>query len=392
MNAATRLLVIGASVASGALVAQLRADGYTGRIAVVDGDPDAPYDRPPLSKDFLTESGLRPQAPWWDGQCELVRGWATGMDVESSTVEITLADGGGRATLGADHIVVATGSAPVRLPGQPDGVAELRTAADARRIRELARPGRHVIILGAGTVGTELASSLNDAGCAVTVVDQADRPLDRFLGGHLGAEAEGWVRDAGVRLLLRSRVKDIGREGSGWWVSTDSGPLTGDLVVCAVGTRPAVRWLAGSRLDLTDGIRCDGDGTALDTSSKPVPNVHAIGDVSAWDTDGTGPRRQEDWTTAQRQGRHLARRLLGLEPAEPVGRSPRYFWSHQFGRRIQLLGRPERDATLVQHVDVPDRKAGFYTLEHDGGTVAWIAVNTPKEFAMAMRKSVQAVG
>ncbi|MFI9629383.1 NAD(P)/FAD-dependent oxidoreductase [Streptomyces sp. NPDC052042] len=392
MNAAANLLVVGASVATGALVAQLRADGFTGRIAVVDEDPDAPYDRPPLSKEFLTGSGSRPRAPWWDERCELVRGRARALDIASSTVEVAPAGEGGRVTLGADHIVVATGSAPVRLPGQPDGVAELRTAADARRIREFAEPGRYVIVLGAGTIGTELASSLNDTGCAVTVVDQADRPLDRFLGGHLGAEAAQWIRDSGVGLLLGTRVEYITREGEGWRVSTDSGPLTGDLVVSAVGTRPAVHWLAGSGLDLADGIRCDGDGTALDTSSGPVPNVHAIGDVSAWDADGTGPRRQEDWTTAQRQGRHLARRLLGLEPTEPVGGTPRYFWSHQFGRRIQVLGTPEREATLVQQMDAPARKAAFYTLERDGGVVARIAVNAPKEFALAMRKTVKATG
>ncbi|MER5221040.1 NAD(P)/FAD-dependent oxidoreductase [Streptomyces flaveus] len=393
MNATASLLVVGASVASGALIAQLRTDGFTGWITVVDEDPDAPYDRPPLSKEFLADSGRCPQAPWWDQRCQLVQGRATALDIASSTVEVTLTGEKGRSVLGADHIVVATGSAPVRLPGQPDGVAQLRTAADARRIREFAAPGRRVVILGAGTIGTELASSLSDIGCAVTVVDLADRPLDRFLGGHLGAEAAKWIREAGVRLSLGSRVEGITRtDDGGWSVATDSGPFTGDLVVSAVGTRPAVQWLAESGLDTADGIRCDGDGTALDTASRPVPNVHAIGDVSAWDADGTGPRRQEDWTTAQRQGRHLARRLLGLEPTEDVGRHLRYFWSHQFGRRIQVLGTPERDATLVHQVDVPERRAGFYTLERDGDTVAWIAVNTPKEFALAMRKSMQAIG
>ena len=387
MNTFARLVVVGASVSSGALVAQLRADGFTGRIVVVDQDPDAPYDRPPLSKDFLGGTTARPEAPWWDDRCELIRGQAMGLDNASSAVDVVLADDAA-CTIGAEHIVVATGSAPVRLPGQPPGVAHLRTAADARSIRQLAAPGRHVVILGAGTIGTELASSLVEAGCAVTIVDQADRPLDRFLGGHLGDSAAKWIRDAGVALHLGSPVVDIARQGDRWSVSAGSRQLSGDMVVSAVGIRPATLWLAGSGLDLADGIRCDSDGTALDTSGRPVRNVHAIGDVSAWSAAGTGPRRYENWTTAQQQGRHLARHVLGLSPVQPVGRERHYFWSHQFGRRIQVLGTPERDAALVQHADEPARKAGFYTLERDSQTVAWIAINTPREFATAMRKSM----
>lgn len=381
------ILVLGASVASGALVAQLRTDGYAGPITVVDQDPDAPYDRPPLSKDFLAGTADRPQAPWWDGQCELVPGQATRLDPGSSRVEVALTAGAAR-TFGADRIVVATGSAPARLPGQPPGVAQLRTATDARRLRGLAGPGRRMIVLGAGTIGTELASSLTGLGCAVTVVDQADRPLDRFLGGHLGAEAAAWIRDAGVDLRLGTRVEEIAGDDGGWVVSTGSGLLRADLVVSAVGTRPATAWLAGSGLDLSDGIRCDPDGTALDTAGAAVANVHAIGDVAAWADSGGGHRRHEDWTTAQRQGRHLARRLLGLDPDPPVDLEAHYFWSHQFGRRIQVLGTPDRDASVVQHVDTPARRAAFYTLEHGSATVAWIAINAPREFAGAVRESM----
>jgi 3-phenylpropionate/trans-cinnamate dioxygenase ferredoxin reductase component len=387
----TRLLVVGASVSSGALISQLREDGFTGQIVVVDGDPDAPYDRPPLSKEFLATTTTRPAAPWWDDRCQLVRGQATALDIASATVEVALAEGTTRM-LGADHIVVATGSAPVQLPGQPTGVAQLRSAADSRSIRRLAAPSRHVIILGAGTIGTELASSLVDAGCAVTILDQADRPLARFLGGHLGDAAAAWIRDAGVALHLGSRVEEIAREAERWSVSTGSRQVSGDLVVSAVGVRPSTGWLSGSGLDLADGIRCDPDGTALGTSGQPVPNVHAIGDVSAWSAVGTGPRRYENWTTAQRQGRHLARHLLGREQAEFAGHEPSYFWSHQFGRRIQVLGDPDRDAALTQHVDEPVRRAAFYTLERDSEPVAWIAINTPKEFALAMRRAMAVPG
>ncbi|MBV6755479.1 NAD(P)/FAD-dependent oxidoreductase [Rhodococcus opacus] len=391
MDVSASVLVVGASVASAALIAQLREDGFAGRVVVLDHDPDAPYDRPPLSKDFLGGTSVRPEAPWWDGNCELIRGQATGLDTAASAVEVALGDGSTR-TLAADHIVAATGAAPIRLPGEPTGVAQLRTAADARHIREATTAGQRVIVLGAGTIGTELASTLVAGGCSVAVVDQADRPLDRFLGGHLGAEAAAWIQDGGAELHLRSRVEQIAHTATGWTVTTDSGQLTGDLVVSAVGVRPATQWLQGSGVDITDGIRCDSDGTALDPDGAVIPHVHAIGDVAAWSTPTAGPRRSEDWTTAQRHGRHLARHLLGLEPLQPVDRELRYFWSHQFGRRIQVLGTPVADATLVQHVDEPARKSAFYTLERDSATVAWISINAPKEFVLAMRKSVSVHG
>jgi 3-phenylpropionate/trans-cinnamate dioxygenase ferredoxin reductase component len=387
VNTAARVVVVGASVAAGALVAQLRNEGFLGHITVVDADPDAPYDRPPLSKQFLTDCADRPDAPWWDERCELVRGRATALNVATSTIDV-LARNGRSRKMAADDIVIATGSRPVCLPDQPDGVAHLRTAKESRAIRRFAAPGWSVVVLGAGTIGTELASSLVAAGCSVTVIDLADRPLDRFLGGHLGEEAAAWIRDAGVTLKLGIRVTDIWRSNRRWIVSTETGSVSGDLVVSAIGTRPATEWLAGSGLDASEGVRCDANGTALDTSGRPVPHVHAIGDVSAWDDGVAGSRRHEDWTTAQRQGRRLAHHLLGSTSPQPDDLD--YFWSHQFGRRIQVLGRPERDAVLVQHLDAPASKESFYSLERGSETVAWIAINSPKQFATALRASMLA--
>ncbi|RJQ87867.1 NAD(P)/FAD-dependent oxidoreductase [Amycolatopsis panacis] len=389
MDTSVRVLVVGASVAAGALIGQLRADGFAGRVLVVDQDPDAPYDRPPLSKEFLGGETPRPEAPWWDERCELIRGRATSLDVTSAAVKVDLADGPA-GTIGADHIVLATGSAPIRLPDEPDGVAQLRTAADARRIRDFAAPGRRVLILGAGTIGTELASSLAGAGCDVAIVDQADRPLDRFLGGHLGDVAAEWIRAAGVELRLGCRVARISRAGERWTVSTSAGDLSGDLVVSAIGARPATGWLAGSGLDVTNGVRCDAHGAALDASGAIIGTVQAIGDVAAWCEPGTGPQRYEDWTTAQRQGRHVAKRLMG--GTDPADFGLPYFWTHQFGRRIQVLGHPKRDGDLVQHTGNPARNAAYFTVRAGGADVACVAINSPREFAGAMRTSLRESG
>lgn len=380
------VLAVGASVATAALVSQLRADGFEGRIVVVDRDPDMPYDRPPLSKDFLAADTTRPEAPWWNTECNHIVGTVEALHAGAKVATIRL-PGGSHLELAAEHVVVASGSEPVVLPDQPEGVAVLRTAADARALRASATPGRHIIILGAGTVGTELASSLAAAGAGVTIVDLADRPLDRFFAGHLGDHVAAWIRGGGVRLRLNARVTAIRKDGSRWAVDTDQETLRADMVVSAIGTRPAVGWLSDSGLALGDGVLCDADGQALTTAGQPAPGVHAIGDVANWEEPDGERRRHEDWTSAQRQGRHVARRLRGLDPLADPHAVRDYFWSNQFGRRVQVLGTPARDGILTQQVEDAERNAAFYTVQRGDETVAWISINRPREFALAMRQS-----
>jgi 3-phenylpropionate/trans-cinnamate dioxygenase ferredoxin reductase subunit len=389
MTSGIRILVVGASVAAGAFISQLRQEGFTGSVTVVDRDPDAPYDRPPLSKEFLSSDLRKPEAPWWTGECHLVRGQALHLDVTEMAVNVR-AETGEALRLSADHIVVATGSSPIRLPGLPDAVNHLRTASDARRLRNNLQPGHHTVVLGAGTIGTEVASSIVDSGGTVTLIDLADQPLDRFFAGHLGDRAEEWIRDGGVDLRLRTRVEGVSLNGPGFTILTDSaGALHADMVISAVGTRPAVQWLQDSGLDLVNGVQCDADGAVLTRTGMVVPRVHAIGDAAVWANRHGGSRRREDWTSAQRQGRHVARLLAGLPPLQPDDELD-YFWSHQFGRRIQLLGTPRRDAVLVTRSEVVARGASFHRLEVDGAPVAWISINSPREFAMAIRDAARA--
>jgi 3-phenylpropionate/trans-cinnamate dioxygenase ferredoxin reductase subunit len=384
----SEVLVVGASVAAGALITQLRLDGYEGRVLVVDQDRDAPYDRPPLSKNFLSTTEERPHAPWWDDRCERLVGRAYRLDVDAKAVDVERTDGS-TARGYAEHVVIATGSGPVRLPGQPDGVVHLRTARDARALREYARQGRHVIILGAGTIGTELASSITAAGGQATVIDTAGRPLQRFFGGHLGDDAAAWIREAGVDLHLSTRAQEISRRECDWVVTTDLGEHTGDLVLSAVGTRPATAWLHGSGLDISDGVRCNANGAVLTERGTPASGIHAIGDVAAWpDLQGVH-RRSEDWTTAQRHGRAVGGQISGADTRRELNDLP-YFWTHQFGRRIQVLGTPDPDGVLTTQVSDPEKHASFHTVERDGRTVAWISINRPREFALAMRESVTA--
>lgn len=388
MTGRVGILVVGAGVASASLVSQLRADGYAGTITVVDEDPDAPYDRPPLSKEFLASEEWAPHAPWWDDSlCSMVGGTVIGLNLANLSVTVHLRGRGARV-IEADSIVLATGASPTRLPDLPQGVLHLRTAADARELRERLVPGARIAILGAGTIGTELASSARSAGAAVTVIDLADRALNRFLAGYLADEVAGWMQDGGVDLLLGHRIFSVEQSKRGWQVTTDRASVIADIVVSAVGTRPNVAWLHGSRLDIEGGIRCDREGRALDLDGEAVERIYAIGDVASWDDGRGGSRRREDWTSAQRQGREVARALLGLAPLSSRDRD--YYWTHQFGRKLQILGDPNAGDELVTEMTNEARRASFHVVKRRGEAVAWIAINAPREFALAMRHAALA--
>jgi 3-phenylpropionate/trans-cinnamate dioxygenase ferredoxin reductase subunit len=354
-------------------------------VTVVDPDPDLPYDRPPLSKGFLGSDRLRPDAPWWDERCTVLPARAVRLDADGPAVEAVRADGS-RACVTADHVVIATGARPATFPGQPEGVLSLRSAQDARTLRALAVSRPAVAIVGAGAIGTELASSLHQAGCSVDVLDLAPSPLARMFGSHLGGEAAAWIIGAGVGLHLGERLHRVARRGQGWVVTTASAEVTADLVLSAVGVQPQVDWLGSAGLALVDGVRCDEDGTALTDAGEGLPWLHAIGDVAAWPEAEGLWRRREDWTSAQRQARRVAHHILGVHDELDPGALP-YFWTHQFDRRIQILGAPDPRGRLVQHSKNPERRAAFYTIESgdSGGTTAWVAINEPRLFARALR-------
>ena len=149
---------------------------------------------------------MKPEAPWWTGGGELLRGRAVHLDIRDRALTV-LVSGGDTERITAGHMVLATGATPVRLPGLPAGVNHLRTAADARELRQRLESNSHVVVLGAGTIGTEVASTVVEAGRRVTLVDLADRPLDRFFAGHLGEHASRWIREGGGELLLETRVE-----------------------------------------------------------------------------------------------------------------------------------------------------------------------------------------
>ena len=359
INGNDRLVVVGASLAGLRAVEAARKADYRGTITLIGAEAELPYDRPPLSKAFLegdsgeapvfcTEEYLRDEL----GVDLRLGGPATALDVESKSVHV------GDDEVPYDSIVIATGSRPRTLPGASDlaGVHGLRSLADARAIRSDLREGAHVVIVGAGFIGSEVASSARKRGAHVTIVEAQPVPLFRAVG-PLGTAVAQLHRLNGTTLLCGVGVEAIRGEGRVADVLLDDGRvLPADLVVVGIGVEPATDWLAGSQLHLENGISCDS------TLHAGAEGVYAAGDVVQWLNEMYGKRqRMENWTAAAEQGAHAARNALNPTDAKPYSTVP-YFWSDWYGSRIQYVGIAD-DADDVEIVE---------GMPEEGGT--WIAL------------------
>lgn len=271
--------VVGASLAGLSAARSLRKQGYDGRLVVIGDEPHRPYDRPPLSKEFLAggigEADLALETDGEDLRAEWLLGArATGLDRTRRAVR--LADGG---EIRADGLVIATGAAARQLPGSDGlaGVHVLRTLDDARALRDdLARGGR-LVVIGGGFVGAEVASTACALGLEVTVVEAAPTPLAGPLGQAMGGIVSALHLDHGVRLLCGVGVKGLGGERKVDAVLLEDGrSIPADIVVVGVGARPCVDWLEGSGVILENGVKCGADGRTS------LAGVVAVGDCASW--------------------------------------------------------------------------------------------------------------
>ncbi|MET9971779.1 NAD(P)/FAD-dependent oxidoreductase, partial [Streptomyces sp. NPDC006356] len=289
--------VVGASLAGLSAARSLRKQGYDGRLVLIGDELHRPYDRPPLSKEFLSGTlGEAELALETDGE-DLAAEWllgvrATGLDHTGRAVR--LADG---REVHADGFVIATGAAARTLPGSEGlaGVHTLRTLDDARALRdELARGGR-LVVIGGGFIGAEIASTAYTLGLDVTVVEAAPTPLAGPLGETMGAIVSGLHTDHGVRLLCGVGVKGLSGERQVDAVLLDDGrSIPADIVVVGVGARPNVEWLEGSGVVLDNGVKCGADGRTS------LAGVVAVGDCASWYEPRLGlHRRVEHWTGAR---------------------------------------------------------------------------------------------
>jgi 3-phenylpropionate/trans-cinnamate dioxygenase ferredoxin reductase component len=379
MSDPEHVVVAGAGLAGLRTVEELRGRGYAGRVTLVGAETRLPYDRPPLSKKLmigeLDDTTLRPDLDALGVQARLGE-TATGL---AGRVLTTATAAGAARRYDFDALVLATGASPVTLPG--DGRQHvLRTLDDALELRARLRPGVTLAIVGAGWIGAELATAAAALGCRVTVVEAAAVPLAAALGPEVGAITAAWYAAAGVDLRLGQGVDSVrpgglALAGGGW--------LAADVVVTAVGVRPAVSWLAASGVEVANGICVDGQ---LRTS---VPGVLAVGDCAAFESGRYGARlRFEHWDVALHAPEVAAANVLGgSETYDPVP----YFWSEQFGRMVQYVGYHGGAGQLIWR---GDPRGGPEPRQRERWAVAWLAgdrlvallsVNTPRDMLQGRR-------
>ncbi len=386
-----RIVVVGGSLAGISTARALRAQGYDGALTIIGAEPHRPYDRPPLSKEFLAgaveEPELSLEMPGEDLEIDWRLGApATALDPDRTVVSIANGD-----EIGADGVVLATGAAPMSLPGSPAlaGVHLLRTVDDARTLRtDLARGGR-LVVVGGGFIGSEVASTARHLGLAVTVVEAAPLPLVVQVGPEMARVLGGLHAAGGTTLECGVGVKRLVGSGSVEGVELlDGRVLPADVVVIGIGARPVTGWLAGSGLTLDPrhgGIHCDAAG------ATGRPGVVAVGDCAAWyDAELGGPQRVEHWTSAHERGPLAAATLLGTEPPKIRGGRAPYFWSDQYGLRIQFAGhaRPDDEVTVEEGSEQERSLLAVY--RRDGEPVAVLGLDRPRPFTRWRRSLGQA--
>ncbi|MGW2227395.1 NAD(P)/FAD-dependent oxidoreductase [Streptomyces formicae] len=357
----------------------LREQGFAGTVTLIGAEPHQPYDRPPLSKAVLL------------GKAE---GSAFDIDFEALGIALDL----GREVTGvrpADHeldtatgpvaydvLVLATGAAPVRLPGTEGvpGVHLLRTLDDAERLRPVLAEQHDVVVVGAGWIGAEFATAAREAGCGVTVVEAAERPLAGALPAEVAAPMEGWYADSGATLRTHARVE---RVEPGVVVLSDGTRLPAGAVVVGIGARPATDWLTDSGIELGAHREVVAD-ERLRTSA---PDVYAVGDCASFPSGRYGQRLLvHHWDNALQGPRTVAANIVGEDPAayDPVP----YFWSEQFGRFVQYAGHHASADQLVWRGD-PTTAAWSVCWLREGALVAVLAVGRPRDLAQG-RKLIEA--
>jgi 3-phenylpropionate/trans-cinnamate dioxygenase ferredoxin reductase subunit len=373
-------VVVGASLAGLSAVRALRARGFDGPITVVGDEPHLPYERPALSKEFLhtgEPTGLldedgeldRLGATWLTGRPAVGLTAAAGPIAESyapvGAHTVHLDDG---SSVGADIVIAATGARARRLPGL-SGVHYLRGLDDARRLREILSCTKHLMVVGGGFIGAEVAATASTLGIEVTVAELSPIPAGEALGNTVAAACAARHARHGVRLLTGVGVSAV---CDGIVQLTDGARLSADAVVAGVGAVPNTEWAGCPALHIDDGFRTDARGLTS------VPGIYAIGDCARVHDPARGRQvRAEHWHSAIAQAHAAAAAITGTAP--PAATAP-YFWSRQYGALLQFAGVRDGDEQ-VRVVDGALDGPSFTVLyERDGVPVAVCALDNPRLF------------
>jgi NADPH-dependent 2,4-dienoyl-CoA reductase/sulfur reductase-like enzyme/nitrite reductase/ring-hydroxylating ferredoxin subunit len=341
-------VIVGAGAAGSTAAETLRRRGFAGRIVMITGESERPYDRPNLSKDFITgksgEEWLPLRGPkFYDAQgIELLTGRkVVSLDTQKKVVTL---DGG--ETVGFDKALLATGGTPQKLPipgADGSGCYALRTTTDARAIVAAAAQWKSVVLIGAGFIGLELAGSLRDLGLEITVVAPEALPLAHILGDRIGAYVKSLHESREVRLLMgRTPARIEGEPGAKTVVLSDGARLSAGFVVIGLGILPAVEYLSGTGLVEKGAVPVD------ERMRTRAADIYAAGDIAALPDADWERRRVEHWVAAQRQGQRAAMCMLDLEPG-PM--EVDFFWTKQAGASLKYVGHArEFDQTIYRGV------------------------------------------
>lgn len=375
------IVTVGAGQAAAVAARNLRRQGFDGRLMLIGDEPHAPYQRPPLSKEFLagtdTEAALWILRPSWiaDNDVEIVTGTSV-LRVDPATRTLTC-DGG--SDIQADSVLFATGGAPrtMTVPGpRPDLVHYLRTLDDALRLAPQLQPGKRLAIIGAGFIGLEIAATASAAGAAVTVFESVPVPLARILGPAMAQAVSRLHRDSGVDLRTAVQLAGLRTTADGVLIDVVSvaEPFEADAVVIGIGITPNTAAAEASGLQVADGIVVDASGRSS------IPNIYAAGDVARRYSERAGRHiRPEHFDNASRQGVAVSNAMLGRDA---VSDDAPWFWSDQHGHNLQFVGTATGDPVIRGDVGALDF-TGFYL---EGTTVRGAFAVDRGEDIMAVRE------
>ncbi|WP_413768833.1 NAD(P)/FAD-dependent oxidoreductase [Rhodococcus pyridinivorans] len=341
------VIIVGAGLGGVRVAENLRANDYAGPITIIGAETHPPYDRPPLSKSVLLGDDdrvdLKPAGFFAEASIDLRTGErVSAISPGDHTVTIEHTDDPAQSdTLSYDTLILATGLMPRPLPGTDGlvGVHMLRTIDDAIALRAEAETASTAVVVGAGFIGCEVAASLTKRGLSVTVVEPAPTPLAAALGEQIGELVTRLHRANGVDVLTGTYVDEVLTDGPRIrGVRLDDGAeIAADLVLVGIGSIPVADYLDGSGIELAapesgGGIACDHRG------ATSAADVFALGDVANWRDEGGAARRVEHWTHTIEQATIVAHTITGTHAT--ISASPPYFWSDQYGLKIQVLGSP----------------------------------------------------
>lgn len=383
-----RLVIVGASLAGLRAAEGARASGFTGEILFIGAEEHLPYDRPPLSKQYLGDAEI-PYLRDADSyvhelDVKLVLGNPVTALKPAEKVVVVKDE-----SISYDSLIIATGATPRELPGYSTvpGVVTLRNLEDTHSLRRALDATHNITIVGAGIIGAEIASAARKRGCEVTVIEATEYPLERAIGREMGLVLSQMHPRNGTDLRCGVTLADVQTQGEGGSISavvlSDGTEIKTDLLLVSIGVVPCTSWLKDSGIELhPDGsVACD---EYLKTS---LDDVYAAGDVVSWPNAHTGRTgRLETWTSANEQGAIAGRNAAGVEDPIAYSTVP-YFWSDWYGHRIQFAGSAHEAHPEVVIGGFDEEK--FVVLYRSGDhVVGALAVNEPAKI-MKDRRRIQ---